>query len=151
ARPVLLVRGLLTLVALLVGADGITRILAAIKDERGQARVWTGLNGIVNLGLALLLWRGNPSASAAILGLGLGVYMLSMGWTALLTPEEGLEGVDPAEPTNAHPDWRLGLPANPEFGRLRAAAIEEERRRPHVHSFFIVPRLVGVVSVHAGA
>src|SRR6185503_966259 len=48
ARAVLVVSGLLTLVAILLGLDGITRLLAAVKDERGQARVWTGLNGVVN-------------------------------------------------------------------------------------------------------
>ncbi len=150
ARPVLVVSGLLSLVALLLGADGIMRILAAIKDERGQARVWTGLNGLVNVGLALLLWRGNPSTSATILGLGLGVYMLSTGWTALLTPEEGLEDVDLAEATNAHPDSRLALPANPEFGRLRAAAIEGEQLALPVNAFWIVTLVVVFFAIHAG-
>ena len=150
ARPVLVVSGLLSLVALLLGADGIMRILAAIKDERGQARVWTGLNGLVNVGLALLLWRGNPSTSATILGLGLGVYMLSTGWTALLTPEEGLEDVDLAEATNAHPDSRLALPANPEFGRLRAAAIEGEQLAHPVNAFWIVTLVVVFFAIHAG-
>jgi uncharacterized membrane protein HdeD (DUF308 family) len=150
ARPVLVVSGLLSLVALLLAADGTMRILAAIKDERGQARVWTGLNGVVNVGLALLLWRGSPSTSAAILGLGIGVYMLSTGWTALLTPEEGLEDVDLAEATNAHPDWRLGLPAHPEFGRLRAAAIEEERIALPVNAFWIVTLVVVFFAIHAG-
>jgi uncharacterized membrane protein HdeD (DUF308 family) len=150
ARPVLVVSGLLSLVALLLGADGIMRILAAIKDERGQARVWTGLNGLVNVGLALLLWRGNSSTSATILGLGLGVYMLSTGWTALLTPEEGLEDVDLAEATNAHPDSRLALPANPEFGRLRAAAIEGEQLAHPVNAFWIVTLVVVFFAIHAG-
>lgn len=150
ARPVLVVSGLLTLVALLVGADGITRVLGAIKDQTGRARVWTGLNGVVNLGIALLLWRGNPSTSGAILGLGLGAYMVSIGWTALLTPGEGAEDVDLAEATNEHPDRRLGLPAHPEFGRLRAAAIEQERIAIPVNSFWIVTLIVVFFAIHAG-
>ncbi len=150
AQPVLVVSGLVTLVALLVGADGITRVLGAIKDQTGQARVWTGLNGIVNLGIALLLWRGNASASAAVLGLGLGVYMLSIGWTALLAPGEGAEDVDLAQATNEHPDWRLALPADPEFGRLRAAAIEQERVALPVNTFWIVTLIVVFFAIHAG-
>jgi uncharacterized membrane protein HdeD (DUF308 family) len=150
ARPVLVISGLLTVVALLVGVDGITRLLAAVKDERGVGRVWTGLNGLVNLGVALLLWRGNPSTSAVILGLGLGVYMLSLGWTALLSPDEGAEDVELAGATNEHPDSRLALPANPEFGRLRAAAIEAERLALPVNAFWIVTLILVFFAIHAG-
>jgi uncharacterized membrane protein HdeD (DUF308 family) len=150
ARAVLVVSGLLTLVAILLGADGLIRLVAAVKNERGQARVWTGLNGVVNVGLALLLWRGSPSASVVILGLGLGVYMLSTGWSALLRPEDGLEDVDLAQATNEHPDWRLGLPAHPELGRLRAAAIEEERLAGPVNAFWIGTLVVVFFLIHAG-
>ena len=104
ARPVMVIGGLLALIALLMAADGVTRIVSAFKDKLGQARWWTIFNGIVNLLLALLIWRQGASTGAVVLGVGLGLYIMSTGWTALFAPDEGIEDVDVAQVTNEHPD-----------------------------------------------
>jgi hypothetical protein len=61
---------------------------------------------------------------AVVLGVGLGLYIMSTGWTALFAPDEGVEDANVAQVTNEHPDERLGLPPHREFGRLGVAAVE---------------------------
>jgi uncharacterized membrane protein len=107
-----------------MAADGVTKIVSAFKDKLGQARRWAIFNGIVNLLLALLIWRQGASTAAVVLGVGLGLYIMSTGWTALFAPDEGVEDANVAQVTNEHPDERLGLPPHREFGRLGVAAVE---------------------------
>src|SRR4029434_10295205 len=83
ARPVMVIGGLLALVALFMVVDGIAKIVRAFTDKLGHARWWTIFNGIVNLLLALLIWRQGASTGAVVLGVGLGLYIMATGWEAL--------------------------------------------------------------------
>jgi uncharacterized membrane protein HdeD (DUF308 family) len=150
ARPVMVIGGLLALIALLMAADGVTRLVSAFKDKLGQARWWTIFNGIVNLLLALLIWRQGASTAAVVLGVGLGLYIMSTGWTALFAPDDGVEDIDVARATNEHPDERLGLPPHAEFGRLRAAAVEREMAALPIDNFWIIVLIVVFFAIHAG-
>ena len=150
ARPVLVIGGLLALIALLMAADGVTKIVSACKDQRGQARWWTMFNGIVNLLLALLMWRQGAATGAVVLGVGLGLYLMSTGWTALFAPAKGVEDVHVAQGTNEHPDARLGLPPHAEFGRLRVAAVERERAARPIDAFWIMVLILVFFAIHAG-
>jgi hypothetical protein len=150
ARPVMVIGGLLGLLALLMAADGITRLVSAFKDKVGQVRWWTVFNGIVNLLLALVIWRQGASTGAAVLGVGLGLYIVSTGWTALFAPDQGVEDVDVAQVSNEHPDERLGLPAHAEFGRLRVAAVERELAALPVDTFWIIVMILVFFAIHAG-
>ena len=150
ARPVMVIGGLLALIALLMVADGLTKIVSAFKDKLGHARWWTIFNGIVNLLLALLIWRQGASTGAVVLGVGLGLYIMSTGWTALFAPDEGIEDVDVARVTNEHPDERLGLPPHAEFGRLRVAAVERELATLPIDTFWIIVMILVFFAIHAG-
>ena len=150
ARPVMVIGGLLALIALLMVADGLTKIVSAFKDKLGHARWWTIFNGIVNLLLALLIWRQGASTGAVVLGVGLGLYIMSTGWTALFAPDEGIEDVDVARVTNEHPDERLGLPPHAEFGRLRVAAVERELAALPIDTFWIIVMILVFFAIHAG-
>ena len=97
ARPVMVIGGMLALIALLMAADGVTKIVSAFKDKLGHARWWTIFNGIFNLLLALLIWRQGASPAAVVLGVGLGLYIMSTGWTALFAPAEGVVESDVAQ------------------------------------------------------
>jgi uncharacterized membrane protein HdeD (DUF308 family) len=150
ARPVFVIGGLLAFVALLVAADGVSRIVSAVRERQGPARWWTGLSGAINVGLALLLWRQETATATAVLAVGVGIYILSAGWTALLAPDEGVEDVEVARAANEHPDERLGLPAHAEFGRLRAAAVEREHAALPLDAFWIVTLVLVFFAIHAG-
>jgi uncharacterized membrane protein HdeD (DUF308 family) len=150
ARPVMVIGGLVALIALLMAADGVTKIVSAFKDKLGHARWWTIFNGIFNLLLALLIWRQGASTAAVVLGVGLGLYIMSTGWTALFAPAEGVEDVDVAQVTNEHPDERLGLPPHREFGRLRVAAVEREVAALPIDTFWIIVMILVFFAIHAG-
>ena len=150
ARPVMVIGGLLALIALIMVIDGVTKIVSAFKDKLGQARWWTIFNGIVNLLLALLIWRQGASTAAVVLGVGLGLYIMSTGWTALFAPDEGVEDVNVAQVGNEHPDERLGLPPHAEFGRLRVAAVEREVAALPIDTFWIIVMILVFFAIHAG-
>ena len=150
ARPVMVIGGMLALIALLMAADGVTKIVSAFKDKLGQARWWTIFNGIFNLLLALLIWRQGASTGAVVLGVGLGLYIMSTGWTALFAPDEGVEDVNVAQVGNEHPDERLGLPPHAEFGRLRVAAVEREVAALPIDTFWIIVMILVFFAIHAG-
>jgi uncharacterized membrane protein HdeD (DUF308 family) len=150
ARPVMAIGGLLALLALIMVADGVVKIVSAFKDKLGQARWWTIFNGIVNLLLALLIWRQGASTGAVVLGVGIGLYIVSTGWTALFAPDKGIEDVNVARVANEHPDERLGLPPHAEFGRLRAAAVERELAALPIDAFWIIVLVVVFFAIHAG-
>ena len=150
ARPVMVIGGLLALIALIMVIDGVTKIVSAFKDKLGQARWWTIFNGIVNLLLALLIWRQGASTGAVVLGVGLGLYIMSTGWTALFAPDEGVEDVNVAQVGNEHPDERLGLPPHGEFGRLRVAAVEREVAALPIDTFWIIVMILVFFAIHAG-
>ena len=150
ARPVMVIGGLLALLALIMAADGVTKIVSAFKNKLGNARWWAIFNGIVNLLLALLIWWQGASTGAVVLGIGLGIYIMSNGWTALFAPDDGVEDVDVARATNEHPDERLGLPPHAEFGRLRAAAVEREAAALPIDTFWIIVLILVFFAIHAG-
>ena len=100
ARPFLVIGGLLALLALIMTVDGVTKMVSAFRNKLGQARWWTLFNGVVNVLLALLIWRQGASTGAVVLGVGLGLYNRSTGWTAFFAPDAGFEDVDVARATN---------------------------------------------------
>ena len=150
ARPFMVIGGLTALLALVVAADGLARLVRALRGRAGAARWWTLLNGVVSLLLALLIWRQGASMGAVALGVGLGLYVLSAGWTALMVPEAGIEDVEIARSSNDHPDGRLGLPAHAELGRLRASAVERLEASSPVNAFWIVILILVFFAIHAG-
>jgi uncharacterized membrane protein HdeD (DUF308 family) len=150
ARPFLVIGGLLALLALIMTVDGVTKMVSAFRNKLGQARWWTLFNGVVNVLLALLIWWQGASTGAVFLGVGVGLYIMSTGWTAFFAPDAGLEDVDVARATNEHPDERLGLAPHEEFGRLRAAAAEREQAVLPTDAFWIVVLILVFFAIHAG-
>jgi uncharacterized membrane protein HdeD (DUF308 family) len=149
-QPLMVVGGLLGLGALVVAADGVARIVRGLRGLGGSARWWTLFNGGVNLLLALLIWRQGASMGMAVLGVSLGLCVMSAGWRALLVPEEGIEDVDVARSSKEHPDGLLGLPPHAELGRLRVAAVEREIAAAPVNAFWIVTLILVFFAIHAG-
>ncbi|HSE88250.1 MAG TPA: DUF308 domain-containing protein [Candidatus Binatia bacterium] len=150
ARPFMVIGGLLALLALIMAADGVSKIVSAFKDKDDKVQWWSVFNGAVNLLIALLIWRQGPSTGSVVLGVGLGLYVMSAGWTALFAPAKGIEDADVARVTNEHPDERLGLAPHAEFGRLRAAAVERELAAQPIDGFWIMVLILVFFAIHAG-
>jgi uncharacterized membrane protein HdeD (DUF308 family) len=72
--------GVLTLLlsaAFVVG--GLLRVLFSLA-ERFPAWGWVLLNGVVDLALGVLIWRGWPESSLWVIGLFVGIELLLHGW-----------------------------------------------------------------------
>ena len=150
ARPFLVIGGLLALLALIMTVDGVMKMVSAFRNTLGQVRWWTLFNGVVNVLLGLLIWRQGASTGAVVLGVGLGLYIMSTGWTVFFAPKEGLADVDVDRATNEHPDERLGLAPHEELGRLCAAAAEREQTALHIDAFWIIVLSLVFFAIHAG-
>ena len=107
--PNLVLSGALLVVMLFLVADGVVKIVGALK-QKGSERRWNFANGVVTIllglvGLRLLVGKLGIAAISAILGLRL----LVEGWRMFLLPEKGFQPKDFQEDTRRHPDRRLRL------------------------------------------
>ena len=86
ARPL---AGVLTLTMVLVAffiIEGIASILAAIEHrEHLHSWGWVVFSGIIDLLLAYLIWQGWPSSADWAIGLLVGVNMLFLGLSLVMT------------------------------------------------------------------
>ena len=82
--------GVLSLALLLTGffiAEGVSQILAALKNRSvlGNAWLWLLLSGIVDLGLAGIVISGWPGTAAWILGMFVGINLFMSGFALVMT------------------------------------------------------------------
>ena len=59
---------------------GLLRVIFALV-ERFPAWPWVVLNGVIDLVLGVLIWRGWPESSLWVIGLFLGIDLLFHGWS----------------------------------------------------------------------
>jgi uncharacterized membrane protein HdeD (DUF308 family) len=82
-------QGVLTLTIVLVAffvLEGIVAILLALEFRRHLRHwAWTLLSGLVDLVLAYLIWQGWPATATWAIGLLVGINMLFMGWSLVMT------------------------------------------------------------------
>ena len=79
-RPLEGVLTLTTVLIVLFVVEGIAAILIALEYRPHMRNwIWTLLNGIVNLVLAYLIWRGWPATAAWAIGLLVGISMFFVG------------------------------------------------------------------------
>jgi len=79
-RPLQGVLTLTTVMAILFVVEGIAAILIALEYRPHMRNwLWVLLNGVVNLVLAYLIWRGWPNTAAWAIGLLAGISMFFIG------------------------------------------------------------------------
>ena len=126
-RPLFVVSGLLALVALVFAVDGGSKLMAAARRGAGGAGRWLVLfAGIVNLGLAWVIWRQRASFGVAALGVFIGIRILSEGWSLLFTPVRERDAHGVAIVGDRQPDPKLDL-THPAIGDLHREAVASAR------------------------
>jgi uncharacterized membrane protein HdeD (DUF308 family) len=82
-------QGALTLTIVLVAffiVEGVVAILLALEFRRHLRHwTWTLLSGVVDLLLAYLIWQGWPVTATWAIGLLVGINMLFLGWSLVMT------------------------------------------------------------------
>jgi uncharacterized membrane protein HdeD (DUF308 family) len=86
ARPL---QGVITLTIVMTALfviEGVAAVFVALEYRRYLRNwSWTLFSGLVNLGLAFLIWQGWPGTAAWVIGLYVGVNMIFLGVPLIMT------------------------------------------------------------------
>jgi uncharacterized membrane protein HdeD (DUF308 family) len=86
ARPL---QGVLTLTIVMTVffvIEGVAAVFIALEYRRHLPNwSWTLLSGLINLGLAYLIWQGWPSTATWVIGLYVGINMIFLGVPLIMT------------------------------------------------------------------
>jgi uncharacterized membrane protein HdeD (DUF308 family) len=86
ARPL---QGVITLTIVMTALfviEGVAAVFVALEYSRYLRNwSWTLFSGLVNLGLAFLIWQGWPGTAAWVIGLYVGVNMIFLGVPLIMT------------------------------------------------------------------
>jgi uncharacterized membrane protein HdeD (DUF308 family) len=148
-EPELILKGVSLVLAVSFLLDGVGKGIASLRARlAGTAWAWLLVAGAVNVGLALVLLTEWPVSGWAVLGIVVGIRMLTSGWSMLLGRDAPL---DPAEASpEQHPDARLRLPPHPAFATLNASLKEQEAARRSLNAAWCWIFVLVFFAIHIG-
>jgi uncharacterized membrane protein HdeD (DUF308 family) len=85
SRPEFVVGGVMAALAGLFLFEGVASISAAV-GAGARHRVGPLLSGVLNIGVALLVWGTSATTGSVVLGIAIGLRLLGRGWTLLVSP-----------------------------------------------------------------
>jgi hypothetical protein len=116
----LVLSGLLYLLFAILIINGVSEILTVVRKAPSE-RVLAAVNGIVDVGCAVLLWSLSRVIGAEqAVGIAIGAYIASAGWRMFMAPPKAAMPIAAESTSMIHPDPGLSLPPNETFGRLHA-------------------------------
>jgi uncharacterized membrane protein HdeD (DUF308 family) len=129
--PSLVLNSLPIVLVALLTADGVFKVVTALISGQ-QSRPLFLINGLVECGLALLVWFVSRWISVAFaIGLAVGGFSAMSGWRLLFMPQAAGDGSAIRAAESLHPDEKLGLGPNEAFAaeRTRARARSKDMQR----------------------
>ncbi len=147
ASPMLVASALALFLGASFIADGMSRLYSAWTSRRQPEAIALDAQGVVNVLLGVLIAVQWPLSGLQVIGLSVGLRILSSGWSMLFTSAPGLRETDQ---TLVHPDRRLRLPAHPEVARLVAAVQAEEEARRTIDVYWQATFIATFFAIHAG-
>lgn len=86
ARPLQGVITLTIVMTVFFMIEGVAAVFIALEYRRYLLNwSWTLLSGLINLGLAFLIWQGWPSSATWVIGLYVGINMVFLGVRLIMT------------------------------------------------------------------
>jgi uncharacterized membrane protein HdeD (DUF308 family) len=86
ARPLQGVITLTIVMTVFFMIEGVAAVFIALEYRRYLPNwSWTLLSGLINLGLAFLIWQGWPSSATWVIGLYVGINMVFLGVRLIMT------------------------------------------------------------------
>ncbi len=140
--------GLMVATSVVLLLDGGTNAIRAIRRTGDGSPLWDFLNGVANIGLALIVWWLRDSLGAMGFGFFLGVRMVASGWQTLAAPTGN--GDDATLSDDEHPNRALGLAPHPIIGFIHRQAIVEARSRTPMDFYWSVIFVVVFFAIHVG-
>jgi uncharacterized membrane protein HdeD (DUF308 family) len=149
SMPELVLKGVSLVLAVSFLLDGVGKGIASLRAKlTGRARAWLLVAGAVNIVLALILISGWPVSGWAIVGVVIGIRMLTSGWSMLLGQRAAPAGAETLP--DQHPDVHLRIPPHPALATLNASLCKEEEDRRVVNIYWCLIFIVVFFAVHIG-
>ncbi len=106
--------------------DGGIKLYGAYQ-QKGADRWWSLFNGIVSIGLGLLIWFFvSVNLGMIAVGIVLGLKLIVQGWTMFFLPEKRLQ-TEPAKiDPRKHPDTRLRLEPSDSIAEFQEEILQGE-------------------------
>jgi uncharacterized membrane protein HdeD (DUF308 family)/3',5'-cyclic AMP phosphodiesterase CpdA len=149
STPELVLRSVALLLAGSFLIDGIGKWIASLRAKTA-GKAWTGrfAVGAVYIGLGLVLATEWPVSGWPVVGIVVGLRMLTAGWSMVLgrKAEPGAAAVA----AEMHPDGRLHLPPHALFATLNASMKTEEERRRSIDAFWCWIFIIVFFAIHFG-
>jgi uncharacterized membrane protein HdeD (DUF308 family) len=147
--PELVLKGVSLVLAVSFLLDGVGKGMASLRAKlQRRKRAWLLVAGAVNIALALILISGWPLSGWAVVGVVIGVRMLTAGWSMLLgkDPPPGAAETSPEQ----HPDVHLRLPPHPAIAKLNTSLGKEEDIRRVINIYWCLILVFVFFAVHLG-
>lgn len=141
--------GLLILVSLVLLADGGVNIVRAVRGTTPGSRLWDFLNGIANVGIALLVWLLRDTLGPLGFGIVLGSRMAASGWHAMFAPMP-IDADEFARIEDDHPNRALGLGPHPLIGFIHREAIADAGAQTSSDLYWSVIFVIVFFAIHVG-
>jgi len=143
--PGLVIRSVLVIVGVLLIADGVMKAVSAIRGSV-DGRWWTLLNAAIHAGLGAIILVYRFSLGLPMVGLVIGLWLISLGWEMVTGSRDEATGA----PAAFTPGVRLGLEPNEDFDRLAAATLAREQERRAVDLGWCLMLALVFFAVHIG-
>src|SRR5260370_26971516 len=148
-KPELMLRAVALFLSIIFVLDGIGKGIACWR-ARTAGTPWAGflVIWVVKVGLALMLVARRPISHWPIVGMGVGIHMLTAGESALL----GRQALPRAAeiPPDQHPDVKMKLPAHPAIGALNASLNSEYDSRRSNDALWCWVFIIVFFAIHTG-
>src|SRR5262245_36855613 len=118
-KPELMLRAVALFLAIIFVLDGIGKGIAYWRARKaGSGGIGFLVIGVVKVALAVMLVVRWPISDWPIVGIVVGIHMLTAGWSILLGRQILPSAV--VIPPDEHPDVKMQLPSHPAIGALNA-------------------------------
>jgi uncharacterized membrane protein HdeD (DUF308 family) len=139
--------------ALLLGlsfaVDGVTRILTAVRSRDKAGWGARAIDGLFSVLLGFFIALQWPVTGIVVIGLSVGLRMLSAGWSMLLGRAEA-PTISEEEAALLHPDPRMGLPPHDEFAAFRQSFSAAEDGWRWLNRYWCITFIVVFFAIHVG-
>lgn len=150
ASPSLVVSGLVIMLIVVLVVDGVQKLLRAFRGPATGTRTMLALNGAVSIATAVLAWLLWKTFDVNVaIGIAVGCFIITSGWSALLSPPQVTVAPQAVSPMNEHPDIKLGLGAQPLFRRMRRNATRRQLVSRYVELGWLAVAVAVLFVIHA--
>jgi uncharacterized membrane protein HdeD (DUF308 family) len=150
AEPVLILRSLLFVLAVVFLLDGCGKVLAAFFGRKTTNWFLTLAGGLISLLLGASLWYHWPLSGVTAVSVIVGVRLLAQGWSLALERSTPTPAVAVEPDPGAHPDVRLRLPPDPHIAAFNSDIAASEAARRSIDRYWFFTFLLTFFAIHVG-